>query len=133
METQQLVADLVARRGYWDGWTEAQFLVRQAVKLQEELGELFAALGEYAPTNVAERVQEAAFLARRVFRQGRGWPAEIEDDERLRQVRTELADLQVVLFNAAEVLGSLLGEFVDVEQEAVEKARADMERGVSDA
>lgn len=128
--TQARVARAVAQRGYRAGWTPAQFLVRQVVKLQEELGEVVEALGWRVPIYVATRILVAADAARLEFRIGNDWPQEIPEREVLEQVRAEVADLQVLIFNLAETLGVMLHERVDSEREALEKAERDVERGV---
>ena len=127
---QARVAAAVARRGYRAGWTTMAFLVRQMVKAQEELGEAVGALGWRVPMQAAVKILSAADIARIEFRAGQDWPREAAEPDVLRQVAEELADLQVVIFNAAAALGEMLGEDVDVVRMAMEKAERDVERGV---
>ena len=129
---QQEVYDAVAARGYTEGWTDGQFVARQLCKLTEELDE--ATLHIHLPDSRLSwgrwlfHLSNAGISARDEFDNKDRWnDAWISDLEAL---RSELADLQVVLFCAAEALARATGEPFDVVQKAKEKALADVERGV---
>ena len=127
---QEAVAGFVAERGYRDGYSASGFAVRQILKATEELGEIVVALGMHLPGLFVESLLHAANEARSLFDQGWGdeW-GEITPQE-AREVLAELADLQVVLFCAAEALAEILGEDFDLARAALEKAKADVKRGV---
>lgn len=119
MNAQEMVAANVAARGYRDGWTAEQFVARQLCKMTEELAE--------AVFNTDCRGEWIKFLA------FAGDYARIEFDEREAwsnvatvgpDIRSELADMQVVLFAAAAALD------FDVVQAAIDKSGADVARGV---
>ena len=128
---QRRVFAAVQARGYVNGWLEAQFVARQACKLQEELGEVFEAISyrEYGPLT-DDAVTAAADAARWDFDHKMQWIDHWSDDydrfydgNRAR-IASELADMQVVLFAAAERMD------IDIVALAVEKAEADVTRGV---
>lgn len=131
---QQVLRDYVAERGYRDGYTAEQYLRRQALKLVEETAELVAALGALAPADVRVAMEHAARAAREWF--DAGYPAgETEppaalDAEALEHVADELADVQVVVFVAAEALTEIRGKQCDIVRRAVWKAAMDRRRGV---
>lgn len=122
---QSAIAEAVAERGYREGWTDEQFVCRQAAKLLEEFGEFL----EYVwPTGNRQHAGTwedhaviAGQLAREHFDNGDFSKADITDREAAAE---ELADMLVVVYNAAEALG------VDVNELALRKARGDIERGV---
>jgi len=130
MNAQDRVARAVEARGYRDGWSDEQYAARQVAKLGEELGEAVenvATLGRAAHLNAErasweETVKSSAYWARMAFDYMPMWErAAVLDSEAL---ASEAADLQVVLFTLADVLG------VDVVQAAITKAEADVNRGV---
>ncbi len=133
MFVQTEVARAVEERGYRAGWTRVQYLARQVAKLQEELAELVGVVrcrttGWLMWEEVARSAGECARVA---FDEGGevAWgPAAVAGD--LDAVAEELADLQVVLFCAAETLGELLGTGFDVVEAARLKAAQDVARGV---
>ena len=139
MTEQHEVFELVKARGYLDDWTVAQFLCRQVVKLQEELAELsikaLPNLGAWR--QYANFQQSAGALASARFDEPRErsidyWrdsARRVSNVSRIMEIREELADMQVVLFCAAEAV-SLMMEPFDVAEVALEKAKDDVERGV---
>jgi len=126
MNTQQKIAALIAKRGYRDGWTPEQFIARQVVKLQEELGELTG--GVDVPQWSLYAMQLAAQRARGAFDNEALWNYDI--DVNVNVMRSELADLVVVACVLAEALAEMSGQPFDVMAAALEKAQADVERGV---
>jgi len=70
----------------------------------------------------------AAYVAERGYREGYT-SAGFQARQALKDIE-ELADLQVVLYCAAATLGEILGREVDLAEEALRKARRDVERGV---
>lgn len=125
MNAQTIVAANVAARGYRDGWTAEQFVARQLAKLTEELAE--GATGALVtnpgclPSWLAV-LSDAGILARKAFDRRDVWrdiPLVNPD-----ALRSELADMQVVLFAAAAALD------FDVVQAAIDKSSADVARGV---
>jgi len=129
MAPQTFVYSRVKARGYVDGWTQEQFVGRNLFKLAEELGEAVRCthIGDYHTgathnkfTCALEIIGTGEFASRQ-FDECQGWRVAIPDPDAL---RSELADLQVVLFCAAEALG------LDIVRAATEKAARDVERGV---
>jgi len=140
---QQATAGLVAQRGYQKGYTPSAFLARQALKAIEEIAELGTAIAQSLQSNTqqgrAEITSLAAFLgetqphaqkARIMFDANifEGKPIQIAPAH-LETIAAELADLQVVLYCAAEALDKL-GRPTDLAEEALQKARNDVARGV---
>lgn len=133
-EVQADVALAVERRGYRDGWREESFLARQVAKFVEELGELMMLIyprGRDFLPKWKEDLLISATRARLAFDDVEDWErAEVGD---LEAIKGELADLQVVLFCAAQAVGELCGDGFDVVEAARQKALGDVERGVRDA
>ena len=128
MNAQTIVAANVAARGYRDGWTAEQFVARQLAKLTEELAE---AAKYITPSSGAHwgpldswlgLLQDAGSRARFVFDEREDWEGLIY--VATDKTRSELADMQVVLFAAAAALD------FDVVQAAIDKSGADIPRGV---
>lgn len=122
MNAQEIVAANVAARGYMAGWTTEQFVARQLAKLTEELSEALACMHD--PGWHHEWTYDAHMagrLAREDFDRKVLWDTVTVDAYAL---RSELADMQVVLFAAAAAL-----EF-DITQAAIDKSSADVPRGV---
>lgn len=125
---QQLVAEAIRARGYRAGWTPAQFAARQVTKLTEELSEL----ARYVEVDDLDYVvwlwdlRDVGELAREAFDNG-SWDGVVEDVER---VKDELADIQVVVFVLADVLGEMSGGEFDVVKAAMCKSAKDISRGV---
>ena len=133
MTPQRRVFAAVQARGYTDGWTEAQFVARQVSKLVEELAEVAHEVPAVGAT-ILIKLADVAEMAREEFDEKDAWtppvwPAFAERlwPDRRAAIASELADLQVVLFAAAERMG------VDIVALAVEKAEADVKRGVQTA
>ena len=125
MNAQEIVAANVAARGYRDGWTAEQFVARQLAKLTEELGESLdqlAGLPRLADVDWLTAGYTVGQTARQPFDHKEIWfSVYLENPDRL---RSELADMQVVLFAAAAALD------FDVVQAAIDKSGADVARGV---
>lgn len=129
---QTIVAAHVAERGYRAGWTAPQFAARQVAKLQEELAEAARCFDFDAGADLTSSVQAhmntAGVVARLMFDDHGAWSnVELLD---LAELKRELADVQVVVFALAAVIGELDGQPFNVAQAALDKARADTGRGV---
>lgn len=140
MTPQEQVVDAVKARGYWEGYSAYQMLARNLVKMAEELAEATAwvVLEPTAAVGFGATKLEALFtlvglVARERF-DARA-PADWYDNDEAtpyvaEKTAKELADMQVVLFNAAQAFGEWRGEPFDVVQAALDKSRADVARGV---
>jgi len=136
---QDKVYTAVAERGYREGWSAEQFLARQLCKMVEEINEAQESVYHTDPTydtrihldrTKEDRLMWAARYAKVKFdnKEHPGWYGiGIEDPQALID---ELADMQVVLFCAAAAAAELTGQPVDIVQLAVDKATADIARGV---
>jgi len=124
MNPQSSVANAVARRGYRNGWSNDQFAARQIAKLAEELAELAwfvrQRTKDYDRSPLYRKIAEAGKVGRWEFDNGYWDNVSVN----VEAAAAELADVQVVIFCLADALG------VDVVQMAVDKAAADIERGV---
>ena len=124
---QAEIAANVAARGYREGWTDEQYAARQVCKLGEELGELSTYIwATNGPDTQHMRRWEVKLAqlqewARADFDLPVWATAHIEDAS---AAASEAADMLVVLYNLADALG------VDLNALALEKSRADVERGV---
>jgi len=119
---QDAVVDCVDKRGYRKGWTDEEFLARQLVKLLEELGELAECM--ILPQQVRNLLVPASREAKVLFDNkeiwsGARWRGE---KDKINAVQ-EIADMQVVLFCAADAMK------VDSSAQAASKAQKDVERG----
>lgn len=126
MNAQEIVAANVAARGYRDGWTVDEFVVRQLCKLTEELGEAIRCMTPESAVygrvdDWISLIQDAGRCAREVFDDYEGWRYLFHLSK---YTPGELADMQVVLFAAAAALD------FDVVQAAIDKSSADVARGV---
>jgi len=123
VNAQEIVAANVAARGYRDGWTVEQFVARQLAKLTEELAEATACVSDPGWRHLwRDMLFEAGAYVREDFDRPMLWDTiTVRDPGTL---RAELADMQVVIFAAAEALG------LDVVQAAIDKSAADVVRGV---
>ena len=122
MNAQTIVAANVAARGYRDGWTAEQFVARQLAKLTEELSEALACMRDPGWHHYwTDDAHVAGRLAREDFDRKVLWDTVTVDADAL---RSELADMQVVLFAAAAALD------FDVVQAAIDKSSQDVARGV---
>lgn len=120
-QDQVAIAHNVRDRGYWDGLEYENLACRHIAKLVEEIAEAAELLdGRFAYWR--DHITESAKLARNVFDRRELWESYTITD--LDKFKTELADIQVVLFSLATVL-----EF-DVIQAALEKSCADVGRGI---
>lgn len=150
LEAQREVVAAVKARGYWDGFNAEQVATRQVCKLAEELAELAdnfvlpvinGGPGE-ADIDPCSCIQLAGEDARATFDMKDIWDLRdaglIEgadpDNPNVRQqfedIKSEMADCIVVLFNLAGALAQLTGEEFDPVARAVEKSTKDVERGV---
>lgn len=128
-EEQQLVFDSTVRRGYLTGWSMIEFAARQVVKAIEELAELSTTVGaqDSHVQDLLSKMQDVGNLARLVFDDSRiKWDCDIDHDAFCK----ELADLQVTVFNAAEAIAKASDTPYNSARAAVEKAHADIKRGV---
>jgi NTP pyrophosphatase (non-canonical NTP hydrolase) len=122
---QEEVYRAVEDRGYLnpEKWSNDQLIIRQIVKLIEELGELSwntrVRVSDRA-TYVLMRAENLGKFAKEVFDSGQF----IEPMYDKTMLKRELADIQVVVF----VLATLLG--IDSEEEAWHKATKDVPRGI---
>jgi len=128
---QQQVAENTAARGYRDGWTAEQFAARQVCKLVEELQELN--LHIWSSHSLADApyweslLDRAGDNAKSHFDNEHAWHSICIDG--VDEAKSELSDIQVVVFNLAAALAEITGEPFDVVQAAVDKSAADIERG----
>jgi NTP pyrophosphatase (non-canonical NTP hydrolase) len=128
-DAQKAVAVATQQRGYRDGWTDEQFLARQIVKLQEELGEMaFPVWG--VPHGLMAEIENIRANAQEVFDLVDPAAWDSVDIAFIEEMKSEAADCLVVLFNIAAVLEQMTGKKFDLVQEAVKKAEADINRGV---
>lgn len=131
---QEQIITNVANRGYFDKWTPAALLKRQAVILLEECCELFLSANwpdtrEFNELRVlAKRTGE---LAKSIFKDRNQWvgvsvaPGEIE------AMRWEKADVTVVAASLHFWWNDETGERTDFFHDAEIKSRADVDRGTS--
>lgn len=129
MNIQQTIAANVAARGYRDGWTLGQFVARQIAKATEELNEASSHIvvaNRYHPADDRHiwlnDLSYAGEYAQDAFDDNRRWAS--VDITAHAELCSELADLAVVLFTAADALG------FDLAQAALDKSAADVTRGV---
>lgn len=125
---QQILA-AVTKRGYREGWTDDQFVVRQVLKVSDELGEVtpsFCTVGESKLTDILHRIEATANDAARLFKSKN--PSDfsfwIDDDESRSNVKSELVDVIIPAMTALAVLG---GSVEDIKA----KALADVARGTN--
>jgi NTP pyrophosphatase (non-canonical NTP hydrolase) len=127
---QSEIYNAVKARGYLDEskWTRDQLIVRQVVKLQEELGEAAKQVevlpGRFPYSSNADRVLTAMVdlgtEAKEAFDSRPFDGPNILPDS----LRAEIPDILIPLLVLAELLG------IDVEQSARSKAESDIGRGV---
>jgi NTP pyrophosphatase (non-canonical NTP hydrolase) len=125
MNAQEIVAANVAARGYRDGWTAEQFVARQLAKMTEELGESLDQIGGLSRLPDLDWLTagyNVGMTARQLFDHKQIWGSVYLENTDL--LRSELADMLVVLFAAAAALD------FDVIQAAIDKSGADVARGV---
>ena len=137
MNAQKQVYENVAARGYMEGYSDQELAARQIAKLAEELGEAAAhffglpdiGIKATIPT-VGELISFVGDICGYVFDRTDQWkgcgvlPSEIEN------LKSELADIQVVLFCLSQSVARMTGEPFDVVQAALDKGKGDIERGV---
>ena len=124
-EAQDTVAANVAARGYRDGWTTAEFVARQFVKMTEELDEAVGNIGlprSYSGVEWRVKLKEAGANAREAFDDKGSWVGVYLGN--YSAIQAELTDMMVVLLAAADALGFY------ILPAAIEKSSADVARGV---
>ena len=121
---QQDVAELVAQRGYREGWTPEQFIARQVCKLAEEVGELAQHVD--LPRRLGPLIVSTGTIARWTFDQT--WQDEVTSCAP-HALMAALANVQVVVFCLAEDLARLTGEDYDVVERALVNVAGDTMRG----
>ena len=133
MNEQEATFDAVKDRGYVSNWTMRQFMARQVAKLQEELGEL-AEICLSGSSPLSRDILFTGDVAKMAFdnEDHEFWEDEAENItmSSFKQIREELADLQVVLFCLTEATVKYSGTLFNVAEAAVEKSTSDIERGV---
>lgn len=120
---QSVIVTAVRERGYFDGWTDEQIIVRQLVKLIEELGELCNRTSA-DDTGIATVLSDAVSTgdkASTVFRSSSRFTPFIS----LADLQSEIVDMIVPIAVMAHFLG-----IDDVMTAAAKKALGDIERGV---
>lgn len=128
---QKRVYQAVEERGYRRGWDTGQFAARQVLKLGEELSEL-AAHFFFPRTDFYSANQEfdkTGWLCKKIFDRGERLLG-IRGANKEELIKSELADMQVIIFCLAEVLKQMTGEDFSVIDAALEKSQADIKRGV---
>jgi hypothetical protein len=137
MRPQDQVEAAVKARGYHEGYNEKQLLARNVAKLLEETMEftvgLYLDFDEFKRRHehaIDKQITDLGSKARKKFDDPTAW-----ENVRLKSdpaaMRKEAADLQVVLFQIASRLEQIDGEPFDIIQAAVEKATADVSRGIT--
>lgn len=117
------------KRGYLGRWSIVEFAVRQVAKAMEELAELSESVlvSDTRVKGLFAEMQKIGEMARAVFDDETvNWRSGVDYDK----FCEELADLQVVVFNAADAVAIAANTPYSSAVAAVEKARADIERGV---
>ena len=135
---QTKVAEAIKLRGYRKGWTPVQFLVRQVVKLQEELSELAHLVSDNASmydyeTDFNFAVRRAGQQARKLFDDSFSWyyaNLRFHTEKGIEDLKSEAADCMVVLLNIASAIEEITGEEFDLVRAALCKAKTDVPRGV---
>lgn len=132
MNTSQLIYQNVKRRGYVTGWTPRQLLARQAVKLLEEVCELFLLFNWASPSDpffdLTHLVISTRNEARRLFDDRTAWRDTGAVD--ITQAVSEAGDCRVVLAVIEVAAGQVGGGRVSLEAEALVKSGVDVGRGV---
>jgi hypothetical protein len=120
----------VVRRGYREGWTAEGFFSRQLLKLIEEAAE-FGEWLRWGDAGVVHwgALQNIGKIARSNFKAGiTGRLVDIAGREA--DVEAEMADELVTLFCKAAAWQEMTGRPFDITQAAIDKAEADIDRGV---
>lgn len=132
MSEQAVVYEAVRERGYLDGYEPDALLFRQLLKLTEELGEAWAHVNSRSSGSLraAAYMRSAAEEARHEFDKRDELSGYVHVQTQIDELASELADLQVVLFVAAQIIAQETGQPFDIVQAAVDKAEADVKRGV---
>ena len=131
MSRQNEIYQHVVDRGYREGWSSSQFLVRQILKMIEEVGELAEVLEEVGSIRyelLLGKIKGAGFSARELF-DSEDMPNVYLSDEALETLRKELPDVCVTGACASYMTSALTFGGYDWEDEAVEKSEGDVESG----
>jgi NTP pyrophosphatase (non-canonical NTP hydrolase) len=129
MSIQHDIVEAVRARGYLEGWTKEQLAARQVMKLIEEVKELVLCpelsdddelWNNTSVINARDEIAEAGKDAREAFDDGECGVFPSTDE-----ARRELSDIIVVCSVLAHALG-----VDDMMQGALDKAQADVKRGV---
>ena len=129
VQPQEKIYNAVVARGYHEGLSEQEFAAKQVAKMQEELGEL----AQFVTVNLADEepwwvieISDIANKCRKIF-DCCSWR---DVSFSAQHAELELADVAVVVLLLAGTISRITGQPFDVVQAAVEKAEADVERGV---
>lgn len=128
MSAQTIVGKAIAKRGYESRYAGAH-VVKAYLKMVEEVCELGKTmpLADMFTNDLAVVGNQARSLFDTLVRAGPAYCPPVKDVEDL---ASELADVQVTVFDMANGLSRLMTDDFDVVQAAVDKATADIERGV---
>jgi len=130
VQPQEKIYNAVVARGYHEGLSEQEFAAKQVAKLGEEFGELAELVrtveGYYSWWSVS--VSSGVMDCRTAFDTRHEWRG--MRIRNLENAKAELADVAVVVLLLAGTISRITGQPFDVVQAAVEKAEADIERGV---
>jgi hypothetical protein len=132
---QSIVHENCRSRGYVNSWSYGAFLVRNVFKIIEEVWELYGTILVNKPTsiiltNIDFHLREAAIRAETQFIAAIKNQTPDINPVNMDDVKKELADVQVVVFNIAAALSELSGSYFDVVQAAVDKSESDIKRGI---
>lgn len=123
----------ISQRGYLDGWTLEQVIMRQAVKLIEEACELFLAYpfptGNPKFYELAMLCHKLKVLAGEIFDDRAQWQFGNHLEITGKQ-EAEMADCAVVLSTMAQAIQEKQRQPFSLMAAAVAKSAADVERGV---
>lgn len=135
---QRAIHRNVVNRGYADGYTDEQFLLRQTFKLLEEAIELFQAMPWLerpgAWSLLMHHVGCVQELTRQLFDDPTQWkPAPVSDELCVGVIKSEAVDVVIVLAcltTALELVASSGQEPIHLLNEAIRKSANDIKRGV---
>jgi hypothetical protein len=135
-----VIYQAVKNRGYRNGYAPAHFILRQLVKLVEEICGAMEVERQAFPPSLMEMIKVVKGQAKQTFdndfiypfraASGKAVFSDWIEKDKLEAILSELADIQVVLACAAMALGEERGQPVDIMAEAMKKATADVKRGV---
>lgn len=119
----------VAARGYFAGWSANQIIARNIAKLAEETGELAELIN--LPELAGNEIERARMFAKQAFDNKKAW-GEVGsiDPENVEKIKKEIADIFVVMSVLTAWFSNYYAPDFDPMAAAVEKAEADIARGV---